>query len=406
MTDTARAAAESAARASYGRLVAYLAARTRDVAAAEDALSQALIAALATWPGTGVPDRPDAWLLTAARRALGHVARHRRVQGEAADTMRLIADTAQDHATQSRADMSPETIPDDRLKLLFVCAHPAIDPAMHTPLMLQTVLGLDAARIAAAFVVAPAAMGQRLVRAKAKIRDAGIRFAVPEPADLPARLAPVLQAIYAAFGTAWDGAGESGLAEEAIWLARLTAALLPDEPEALGLLALLLHSHARAPARRDAGCFVPLSAQNPALWSASLAAEAETALARAFPLRRIGRFQLEAAIQSAHAARAHGRAVDWPAIVTLYQGLLVLAPTLGARVAHAAATAEAQNPAAGLALLDAIAGAETYQPWWATRAHLLARLGQQESARGAYAQAMLLSRDPAVRALLRGRMAG
>ncbi|MBN8893110.1 MAG: hypothetical protein J0H91_22745 [Rhodospirillales bacterium] len=312
MTDPARAAAEAAARASYGRLVAWLAARTRDVAAAEDALADAFAAALRTWPARGVPDRPEAWLLTTARRNLGHAARHRLVRAAAAPTLHLLATAAQDRDEAG-------AFPDERLKLLFVCAHPAIDPAMHTPLMLQSVLGLDAARIAAAFVVAPAAMGQRLVRAKAKIRDAGIRFAVPGPADLPARLAPVLDAVYAAFGTAWDapprgeepGGPAANLGEEAIWLARLIASLLPEEPEALGLLALLLHCQARQPARRDAAGFVPLSAQDPALWSAPLIAEAEAALLRACALGRIGRFQLEAAIQSAHAGRARGAAVDW-----------------------------------------------------------------------------------------------
>lgn len=396
MNQQAWAAAEAAARASYGRLLAYLAARSGDLAGAEDALAEAFAAALASWPTQGVPERPEAWLLTAARRRLGHGARHHRVRAAAAAPLAMLAEAAS-------AREAPG-IPDERLALLFVCAHPAIEPAMHTPLMLQVVLGLDAQRVGAAFLVAPAAMGQRLVRAKAKIRDAGIRFAVPEPEHLAERLAPVLEAIYAAFGTGWEGAasGGGGLADEAVWLARLTAALLPEEPEALGLLALLLHCRARQAARRQAGGFVPLSEQDTRLWSAPMIAEAEAVLLRASALGRMGRFQLEAAIQSAHAARARGLAVDWAGIATLYGALLALAPTLGARVAHAAAVGEAAGAADGLRLLEAIEGASAYQPWWAVRAHLLARLGRA-GAGAAYAEAARLSGDPAVRGFLAGR---
>ncbi|HEY2995793.1 MAG TPA: sigma factor, partial [Methylomirabilota bacterium] len=211
-------AAALAARTAYSRLVAWLAARWHDVAAAEDALGDALAAALETWPRDGVPDKPEAWLYTAARRRLLDAARRHRVRADAAADLNTVMDDT---------DVARDGLfADERLKLLFVCAHPAIDEAVRTPLMLQTVLGLDAARIAAAFLVAPATMGQRLVRAKAKIRDTGIRFEVPEASELRERLDAVLEAIYAAYGTGWDdGAGadprRSGLAEEAIWLGRL-----------------------------------------------------------------------------------------------------------------------------------------------------------------------------------------
>jgi RNA polymerase sigma-70 factor (ECF subfamily) len=245
----ARAAADLAARASYGRLVALLARQWRDLAAAEDALAEAFRAALERWPLDGVPARPEAWLLTAARRVLIDQSRAGRVRTDAEPTLALLS--------EQFSMTEPSLFPDDRLKLLFVCAHPAIDASARTPLMLQTVLGLDAARIAAAFLTSPAALGQRLVRAKAKIRDAGIAFETPERGELPARLDAVLQAIYAAFGSGWeDVAGADpkrrGLAREAIWLARLVTALMPDEPEARGLLALMLHSDARRMARRDA----------------------------------------------------------------------------------------------------------------------------------------------------------
>jgi RNA polymerase sigma-70 factor (ECF subfamily) len=380
-------------------------ARSRDVAAAEDALGDAFLAALESWPRTGVPEKPEAWLLTAARRRLVDGARHAQVTVAAVPDLWVVMDRAGDDTA------SDVVFPDERLKLLFVCAHPAIDETVRTPLMLQTVLGLDAVRIAAAFLVAPATIGQRLVRAKAKIRDAGIRFEVPDPRELPRRLESVLEAIYAAYGSGWeDVAGADprrrGLAGEALWLGRLVARLLPGEPEALGLLSLMLHCEARRPARRDAGGgYVPLSRQDVTRWSRPMMEEAERLLAEAARAERPGRFQLEAAIQSAHARRATGEDADREAIALLYEGLTRLAPTVGARVASAAALAEARGAAAGLAALDAIASdaVAAYQPYWALRAHLLGLLGRAGPAREAYARAIELSQDAAVRDFLAGR---
>ena len=398
-------AAELAARASYGRLLAYLAARWRDVARAEDALGDALLAALETWPRTGVPDNPVAWLLTAARRRLVDGARHAGVAAAAEADLKVMLD--------ERADASPAAFPDERLALLFVCAHPAIDEAARTPLMLQTVLGLDAARIASAFLVAPATMSQRLVRVKAKIREAGIRFEIPAPGELTARLDAVLETIYAAYGSGWeDVAGADprrhGLAEEAIWLGRLVARLRPDEPEAQGLLALMLHCEARRAARRDAaGAYVPLGFQDLRRWSRPMIEEAEEVLAGAARLKAAGRFQLEAAIQSVHAQRVRTGETDWEAVTLLYEGLLRHAPTMGARVAHAAALGEARDAEAGLGALDAIPPDEvaTYQPYWALRGHMLKALGRAAEAGEAYDRAIGLSEDPAVRAFLLGRRA-
>jgi predicted RNA polymerase sigma factor len=400
----ARRAAESAARESYGRLVAYLSARSRDVAAAEDALGEAFRAALETWPRDGVPAKPEAWLLAVARRQLIDEARHLRVTSDAAPILRLAAErrqAASDHG-------GDEVFPDERLKLMFVCAHPAIDAGARAPLMLQTVLGLDAARIASAFLVAPTAMGQRLVRAKARIRDAGIPFEVPDAEDLADRLGPVLEAIYAAYGAGWeDAAGvdprRRGLAAEAIWLARILVQLVPEEPEARGLLALLLHCEARRSARRSAdGAYVPLVEQEISLWSRPMIGEAERELATAAGRRSIGRFQLEAAIQSAHAQRAFTGRTDWEAIALLYEGLVRLSPSLGALVGRATALANAQGPASGLEALDLIDSRSVadYQPFWAVRAHLLERLDRPEAAREAYSQAIGLCGDPAVREFL------
>lgn len=402
MTDDARRAAELAARASYGRLLAYLARRSRDVAAAEDALGDSFVAALATWPRDGVPERPEAWLLAAARRRLLDAGRHAGVRARARPALEAVVDEAQGVAS------SVHGFPDERLALLFVCAHPAIDEGMRTPLMLQTVLGLDAARIAAAFLVPAATMGQRLVRVKTKIRDAGMRFEVPGPDELAPRLGSVLGAIYAAYGSGWDDVDGAdtrrrGLAEEAIWLGRLVARLLADEPEALGLLALMLHCEARRAARRDAaGGYVPLSEQDVSCWARPIVDEAEGILRQASRAGRPGRFQLEAAVQSAHAMRAVTGQTDWEAIVLLYDALIRVAPTVGAEVARAAALAERGGAEVGLAALVAVPAADVagYQPFWALRAHLLGRLRRVDEAAQAYRRAIALSEDSAVRSFL------
>lgn len=392
---------ERVARESYGRLVAYLSVHTHDLASAEDALSEALLAALAHWPREGVPQNPEAWLMTTARRSLIDVIRHNRVVLASEPTLMLLQ-------KDSTEVLMATEFPDERLKLLFVCAHPAIDLAMHTPLMLQTVLGIDAVRIAAAFLVSPKTMGQRLVRAKTKIRQGGIHFEVPQDRDLPQRLDAVIEAIYAAFGIAWDdmaGADQRGrnLAEEAIWLARVLLQLLPNQAEVQGLLALMLYCEARRPARRDArGRYVPLSEQDPKQWLSPLIEEAEGHLAEAFKLGRIGRFQLEAAIQSVHAERARTGRTEWEAVTRFYEQLLRISPTLGTRTGYAVAAAETKGPKAGLELLDNIdvEAVSSYQPYWAVRAHLLQRLGKSAEASDAYDRAIGLAEDPAVKEFL------
>ena len=392
---------ERVARESYGRLVAYLSSNTRDVASAEDALSNALVAALTAWPRDGVPQNPEAWLLTTARHSfLDHV-RHRQVAEASEPTLLLLREES------TEMTLSPE-FPDERLKLLFVCAHPAIDPAMHTPLMLQTVLGLDAVRIAHAFLISPKTMGQRLVRAKTKIRDGGIQFEVPPERELPQRLDAVLEAIYAAYGIGWDGmAGVDqrgrDLGEEAIWLARVLLQLMPSEAEVQGLLALMLHCEARRPARRGPdGRYTPLSEQDPKQWSVPLIEEAERHLAEAASRGRTGRFQFEAAIQSVHAERAHNGRTEWSAIVLFYEQLIRISPTLGTQTGYAAAVGEARGPEAGLAVLDGLdlGVVSQYQPYWAVRAHLLQRLGRPPEAKDAYDRAIGLAEDPAVKEFL------
>jgi predicted RNA polymerase sigma factor len=294
------------------------------------------------------------------------------------------------------------------LKLMFVCAHPAIDAAARTPLILQTVLGLDAARIASAFLVSPTSMSQRLVRAKSKIRDAGIPFNVPVQEELKIRLGPVLDAIYAAYGTGWeDAAGTDprrrGLAGEAIWLARILVSLVPSEAEVRGLLSLLLHCEARRDARRSpSGEYVPLADQDVNLWCRQLIDEAERELSVASKSGTIGRFQLEAAIQSVHAQRAFTGHTDWKSLALLYEALTKHSPTLGALVGRAAALANAHGPRQGLDALEAIDSQSvlSYQPYWAVRAHLLARIGDTTSAFESYSQAIGLSEDPKVREFL------
>lgn len=401
-------AAEGAARRSYGKLIAVLAARTRDVAGAEDALSDALAVALTEWPARGVPDAPEAWLLTVARRKFIDTLRRRRHDEDAAAHLQWLADLTADEEGE------PE-LPDRRLGLLFACAHPGIARDVHAPLMLQVVLGFDAATIASAFLVAPATMAQRLVRAKNKIHQAGIGFEVPSGDALRDRLDAVLDAIYAAYAEGWSDpegadARRRNLADEAIWLGRVVASLLPDAGEALGLLSLMLHAQARRDARRNAaGDFVPLSEQDPDAWDAALIDEAEALLHRANALPGAsGRFQIEAAVQSAHAVRQRGHRVDWSAVEALYDALCALTHSPVAALNRAVAIAQSRGAAAGLAALDALADdarLQQYQPYWAARAELLLRAGDAPGAWHAYQQAIGLEREPAVRRHLQQRAA-
>jgi RNA polymerase sigma-70 factor (ECF subfamily) len=403
--EAAGRAAERVARESYGRLLAFLAARTRDVAGAEDALSEAFAAALRLWPVDGVPDNPDAWLLTVARRRQTDQLRRRQTRSAGEEHLSLIAD----ELDAAAAEAGP--IPDRRLALMFACAHPAIERGMRAPLILQTTLGMTAEDIAAAFLIPPATMGQRLVRAKTRIRDAGIPFSIPGTEELGERLGAVLDAIYAAYSKGWNEIGDTGvpeIAEEAIWLGRLVVSLLPDEPEAKGMLALMLYAEARRPARRSAaGAYVPLEEQDTSLWDDSLIAHAEQLLRDANLGGPTGRYQIEAAIQSAHTARRLGGLNNWPVIVQLYDHLLVLTRSPVVVLNRAVARAEADGPDAALADLAPIADDKrmlSYQPYWAARGHLLARADRPTEAAEAFTVAIGLTTDEAVRTYLQSKL--
>ncbi len=348
-------------RTSYGRLLALLAAPSGDIAAAEDAIADALERALVRWPTDGTPNNPEGWVLTVARNRLrDHWKSH---AYRMTDSLPEISSEVDEFDT--------DAIPDRRLELMLVCAHPAIAANCRTPLMLQTVLGVDAAAIAGAFAMPAATMTQRLVRAVRRIRDARIPFVLPGRADLDKRLPAVLEAVYGAYAIDWQTAGAAieSLSAEALRLALVLAELLPDEPEVLGLAALVCLSESRRAARRsDGGAFVPLDEQDPRLWDPALIARGEALLHRAHGFNRPGRYQYEAAIQSAHC----NRPVDWLALRTLHRALLRIAPSLGAAVALAAIDAEIDGPKAGLATLDAITDPvlQRFQPAWTTRAHL------------------------------------
>jgi predicted RNA polymerase sigma factor len=410
--EQARNTADAVARRSYGKLVAFLAARTRDVASVEDALSEAFAAALADWPRNGCPTNPEGWLLIAARRKLIDFARRRRTGDLASGELQRLAEELEAGAAANTADAVQ--IPDQRLALMFACAHPAIDAGVRAPLILQTLLGLDAGMIASAFLTSPAAMSQRLVRAKDKIHQAGIPFRIPEREELPARLSAVLDAIYAAFSEGWADSGGTDaarrdLAEEALFLGQLLTQLLPDEPEALGLVALMLHVEARRPARRNiSGEYIPLAEQNMELWNIEMIAAAEALLMRASRLDAIGRYQLEGALQSAHVHRRRTGQANWAAIVRIYDALLELSGSPVVAINRALALAEVEGAAAGVAALEQLNGdarLTEYQPFWAARAELLARTGACADARHAYEVAIGLERDPAVRRFLQQRQA-
>lgn len=394
--EASRARAEDVARAAYGKLLATLASKSGDIIAAEDALSDAFVAALSTWPERGIPDKPEAWLMT--------VARNRRIDRARKEARLVITDEVPE-MTDAASAGAHETI-DERLKLLFVCAHPAIDLAARTPLMLQTVLGLKADQIARAFLISPTAMAQRLARVKRKIKAAGIPFVLPEAEVFPERMGAVLEAVYGAYALDWlEGSGD--LSHEAFFLSTILADLTPDDPEALGLTALIGFIEARRAARVRDAMLVPVAEQDTAQWDQALIDRSSALLAKAYRYGRIGRFQLEAAIQSVHAARSTSGRSDWRALAKLYTGLMRFHPTIGAAVGRAAAVAEDAGPAEGLKMLDVIrfSGLDRYQPAHALRAHCLAGLGRWAEAEEAYAKAISLCTDPPSRRWLEKKRA-
>lgn len=400
------ASLERVARDSYGRLVGWLAWKCGDLAAAEDAMSIALSKALTHWPQQGLPDQPESWLLTVAKRELLQKLRHDKLRSDPG-LVHLFEDET--------ADVAPK-IPDTRLRLMAVCCHPAIDEKIRMPLMLQCVLGVKAEKIAPAMLMSPSVLAQRLVRAKQKIKACGIHFGDADTDELPERLQHIHEAIYALFSLshqAFDGADRCAneWESEALFLSELVCKLAPQNPESTGLWALLLFVKARHAARSlDAQDFAPLAEQDTRLWDRLMIQRADQALLQASQMRQPGPYQLEAAIQSAHCQRLFSGKTPWKAIAALYGQLVAHFPTAGAVVGYAVALGESGSPGAGLKQLDSI-GADLsvqFQPWWVARGHLLMLADGEANtaqARAAFQTALGLTIEPQLRGYLLKRIA-
>lgn len=384
-------------RKDRGRLLAALIARTGDFQRAEDALQEASASALVHWGRAGVPLNPVGWLLRAALR--------KAIDGYRRDlTLDRHRDAIDILARDEAADPDPQTIPDDRLRLIFTCCHPALEEKTRVALTLRSLCSLSTQQVAAVFLDAEPTMGQRLSRAKAKIAAAGIPFVIPEPEDLPARLNSVLTTVYLIFTAGYTQGPQAGtdLCAEAIFLSRLLRQLSPEVAEVEGALALLLLTHARAAARTGSeGLTLPPSQQTRSLWDAAMLAEGLAALDSAIARRAPGPFQLKAAIAALHAAES---GPDWPQIAALYARLQDFEPTPVIALNHAVALAEAGHPGAALVRVKALAGdLASYQPFHAVLADLSARLGHIADARAAYSDAIRLAGSDADRAFLQAR---